>query len=218
MTSVEAQPALIQWLITALSQFEEFDKELQRINGVRCLCAGIFPTDILFRKIGDPMEITTLYGKAVSLLTDGWMYKALAALVFLLLQPHVMLFSAFTVLVFMDLSTKFIALSAGWLIETGKFVKPSLFDSIRGIAQAHRDRIINSHTMRTQFAEKLIVYLVLVFCGCFVDRLAGHSSMAQLAMAYLAGVEFLSIIENLDDAGISAVHNLAVLVKRKGNL
>ena len=164
------------------------------------------------------IAITTLYEKAVSLLTDGWMYKALAALVFLLLQPYVILFSAFTVLVFMDLFTKFIALSAGWLIETGKFVKPSLFESIRGIAQAHRDRIINSHAMRTRFAEKLIVYLVLVFCGCFVDRLSGHLGMAQLAMAYLAGVEFLSIIENLDDAGISAVHNLAVLVKKKGHL
>lgn len=130
-------------------------------------------------------------------------------------KPYVMLFSAFTVLVFLDLFSKFIALSAGWLIETGKFVKPSLFESVRGIAQAHRDRIINSHAMRTQFAEKLIVYLVLVFAGCFADRLIGHTSMAQLAMAYLAGVEFLSIVENLDDAGVSAVHDLAGLIKRK---
>lgn len=159
--------------------------------------------------------IIIIYGKAVSLLTNGWMYKAVAALIFFLLQPYVMLFSAFTVLVFLDLFSKFIALSAGWLIETGKFVKPSLFESVRGIAQAHRDRIINSHAMRTQFAEKLIVYLVLVFAGCFADRLIGHTSMAQLAMAYLAGVEFLSIVENLDDAGVSAVHDLAGLIKRK---
>lgn len=162
--------------------------------------------------------ITTIFEKAVNLLTDGWAYKVVAAIIFLLLQPHVMLFSAFTVLVFIDLFTKFIALSAGWLIETGKFVKPSLIDSIRGIGQAHRDRIINSHAMRTQFAEKLIVYLLLVIGGCFADRLTGHSGMAQVAMAYLAGVEFLSIIENLDDAGVSAVHNLAALVKKKGQL
>lgn len=64
--------------------------------------------------------IIMIYEKAVSLLTDGWMYKAVAALIFFLLQPHVMLFSAFTVLVFLDLFSKFIALSAGWLVETGR--------------------------------------------------------------------------------------------------
>lgn len=162
--------------------------------------------------------IIMIYEKAVSLLTDGWMYKATTALIFFLLQPHVMLFSAFTVLVFLDLFSKFIALSAGWLVETGRLKKPSLLDAIRGIGQAHRDRIINSHAMRTQFAEKLIVYLVLVFAGCFADRLIGHTGMAQLAMAYLAGVEFLSIVENLDDAGVSAVHNLAALVKKKNQI
>ena len=34
-------------------------------------------------------------------------------------------------------------------------------------------------------------------------------------IAYLASSELLSIVENLDDAGVSAVHDLAGLIKRK---
>lgn len=36
-----------------------------------------------------------------------------------------------------------------------------------------------------------------------------------LCVSYLAASELLSIAENLDDAGVSAVHELVGLIKRK---
>lgn len=124
------------------------------------------------------------------------------------------LFTAFACIVCVDLFAKFIALSYGYLAES-MTEKPSLIDSVKGIPAAHRAGVINSYAMRTQFVEKISVYMLLVVAGALVDFMLGRSEFANLIIAYLASSELLSIIENLDDAGVSAVHDLAGLIKRK---
>ena len=93
--------------------------------------------------------------------------------------------------------------------------KPSLIDSVKGIPAAHRAGVINNYAMRTQFVEQITVYMLLVVAGALVDFMLGRGEFANLVIAYLASSELLSIVENLDDAGVSAVHDLAALVKRR---
>lgn len=163
------------------------------------------------------IQIYNAADRAICGISDGWPYKIIMGILFIALSKHVMLFTAFVAVVAIDLFAKFIALSYHWLVEN-HVENPSLLDSIRGIPAAHRARIINSHEMKTQFAGKILAYMILVTAGGLVDFLVGHASFAQVVIAYLASTELLSIIENLDDAGVSAVHDLAALVKRRRSI
>lgn len=162
------------------------------------------------------MEQIYMYAdKAICAIPDGWPFKLLGGVVLISLSRHLTLFTAFTLVVALDLFAKFIALACGMLKENG-VVTPSLVDSIKAIPAAHQARIINSHEMKTQFVGKIIVYILLVMAGGLADILiGGHINFAQMVVAYLASTEVLSIIENLDDAGVSAVHGLATLIRRK---
>ena len=153
--------------------------------------------------------------KSICNITTGWLFKLAGGAVLLIVARHAALFTAFSLLVALDLFAKFIALSYEMVKAQGA-ENPSLLDSIKAIPEAHRQRIINSHEMKTQFAGKIIVYIMLVMAGGLADILIdGHVNFSQMVVAYLASTEVLSIIENLDDAGVSAVHGLATLIHRK---
>lgn len=162
------------------------------------------------------MEQIYMYAdKAICAIPDGWPFKLLGGVVLISLSRHLTLFTAFTLVVALDLFAKFIALAYEMLKSEGKQT-PSVVDSIKAIPAAHRARIINSHEMKTQFAGKIIVYILLVMAGELTDVLVGGNvNFSQMVVAYLASTEILSIIENLDDAGVSAVHGLAALIHRK---
>lgn len=164
-------------------------------------------------------QIQSAADRVLMSVPDSWQYKLGTGLMFLVMQKYVALFSAFCAVVFLDLAAKFIALSAGLLREGGK-ANPSLYESIRGIPEAHRRGIISSWEMKTQFIGKIIVYMLLVAGGSLVDFMIGGSALGFTSMiiAYLASTELLSIIENLDEAGVSALHGLVKLVKQKGRL
>lgn len=158
-----------------------------------------------------------IYGyayKTVCSIPDGWPFKLAGGAILLIIARHAILFTAFTDLVAIDLFAKFIALSYEMLKAQGK-ENPSLLESIEAIPEAHRQRIINSHEMKTQFIGKIIVYILAVIAAALVDFMIGHLNFSQIVIAYLASTELLSIIENLDDAGVSAVHELVGLIKRK---
>ena len=153
-------------------------------------------------------EISIWVGKVFDGLYIGWPYKTALGIVFLALERHLELFTAFACIVCVDLFAKFIALSYGYLSES-MTEKPSL------IPAAHRAGVINSYDMRTPFVEKISVYMLIVVAGALADFMLGRSEFANLVIAYLASSELLSIVENLDDAGVSAVHDLAGLIKKK---
>lgn len=158
-----------------------------------------------------------IYGyayKSICNITIGWPVKLVGGAVLLIVARHAALFTAFSLLVALDLFAKFIALSYEMMRVRGDN-DPSLLDSIKAIPEAHRQRIINSHEMKTQFIGKMIVYILTVIAAALVDFMIGHFNFSQIVIAYLASTELLSIIENLDDAGVSAVHDLVGLIKRK---
>ena len=158
-----------------------------------------------------------IYGyayKTVCSIPDGWPFKVAGGAIILIIARHAMLFTAFTALVAIDLFAKFIALSYEMLKAQG-VENPSFVESIKSIPEAHRQRIINSHEMKTQFLGKILMYIFAVFTAGLVDFMIGHINFGQMVIAYLASTELLSVIENLDDAGVSALHGLVSLVKRK---
>lgn len=152
--------------------------------------------------------------KSICNITTGWPFKMAGGAVLLVVARHAALFTAFSLLVVLDLFAKFIALSYE-MIKTQGTESPSLLESIKAIPEAHRQRIINSHEMKTQFSGKIIVYIIAVMAAGIVDFIVGHANFSQIVIAYLASTELLSTIENLDDAGVSAVHELVGLIKRK---
>lgn len=156
--------------------------------------------------------------RGISAMTNDWVLKIVASGVFLLLARHIAIFTLFSFVVIMDLFSKFISLAHKMEADEGR-EDLSIVAAIRGIPEAHRRGIINSYAMKTQFLTKIVIYMLTVVGAGSVDVLiilcGGRSEFVLLSISYLAATELLSIVENLDDAGVSAVHGLVTLIKRK---
>ena len=165
----------------------------------------------------EPNQFAEAINKAACRLGDFWEVKVVAGGVLAAAQFHFQLMSLFVALIVIDLATKWIELAHN-TIKTDDYT-PGLLESIKAIPQAHREGVISSKAMKTQFCGKIIVYVIVVMAGSIMDTMTvqvhSYGLVMPLCVSYLAASELLSIIENLDDAGVSAVHDLAALIKRK---
>ncbi len=155
---------------------------------------------------------------AAQTLWHGISYKSIAAAILaILLHKHAVLFIAFSALVFIDCFTRWMSLSYKRLQGMGQ--TPSVMQIIGGIEAAHAEGLISSEVMKHRFVGKLIVYILCVLAGVLVDvcMIALHQPpwAVPLVAGYLVVTELLSICENLNDAGIEAVGEIAALVKRR---
>lgn len=165
----------------------------------------------------EPNQFAEAINRAACRLGDFWEVKVVAGGVLAAAQFHFQLMSLFVALIVIDLATKWIELAHN-TIKTDDYT-PGLLESIKAIPQAHREGVISSKAMKTQFCGKIIVYVIVVMAGSIMDTMTvqvhSYGLVMPLCVSYLAASELLSIIENLDDAGVSAVHDLAALIKRK---
>lgn len=157
-------------------------------------------------------------GHAARKIIDSWQIKSIAASVLGLLQFHAELLGLFVLVVIIDLITKWISLSYAYLVAYN--VKaPGVAQCVVAIPAAHRAGVIRSYTMKTRFASKLIIYLLLATASGAVDRmliLMKHPGIfLPLCIGYLAATELLSCIENLNDANVSIAAKLIDKVKAK---
>lgn len=155
---------------------------------------------------------------AAQTLCQGISYKSVAAAILaILLHKHAVLFIAFSALVFIDCFTRWMSLSYKRLQGMGQ--TPSVMQIIGGIEAARAEGLISSEVMKHRFVGKIIVYILCVLAGVLVDvtMLALHQPpwAVPLVAGYLVVTELLSICENLNDAGIEAVGEIAALVKRR---
>lgn len=165
----------------------------------------------------DALKISAL--GAIDALLEGITYKSLiAALLAILLHKHSVLFLAFSALVFIDCFTRWMSLSSKRL-ESLSGEKPTVLQIIKGIKAARSEGLISSEVMKHRFIGKIIVYILCVLAGVLVDvtmlALGQPTWAVPLVAGYLVVTELLSICENLDDAGIEAVEEIAALVKRR---
>lgn len=155
---------------------------------------------------------------AAQTLWHGISYKSIAAAILaILLHKHAVLFIAFSALVFIDCFTRWMSLSYKRLQGMGQ--TPSMMQIIGGIEAARAEGLISSEVMKHRFVGKLIVYILCVLAAVLVDvcMIAMHQPpwAVPLVAGYLVVTELLSICENLNDAGIEAVGEIAALVKRR---
>lgn len=155
---------------------------------------------------------------AAQTLWHGISYKSIAAAILaILLHKHAVLFIAFSALVFIDCFTRWMSLSYKRLQGMGQ--TPSVMQIIGGIEAARAAGLISSEVMKHRFVGKLIVYILCVLAAVLVDvcMIALHQPpwAVPLVAGYLVVTELLSICENLNDAGIEAVGEIAALVKRR---
>lgn len=155
---------------------------------------------------------------AAQTLWHGISYKSIAAAILaILLHKHAVLFIAFSALVFIDCFTRWMSLSYKRLQGMGQ--TPSIMQIIGGIEAARAEGLISSEVMKHRFVGKLIIYILCVLAAVLVDvcMIALHQPpwAVPLVAGYLVVTELLSICENLNDAGIEAVGEIAALVKRR---
>lgn len=156
---------------------------------------------------------------AVQTLTQGWSYKALiAAMLAMIFHKHAILFYSFAFLVFIDCFTKWVAIAYSYLKDKG-VLSPTLWDSIKGIKEARAAKKIKSEVMKHRFLGKIGVYLICALSAAVVDvvmRVLDRPTFAVMTViGYLVVTELLSIIENLNDAGVEAMSGLVAFVKKK---
>lgn len=155
--------------------------------------------------------------RAATRLGDYWQAKIVVSGIITAVQFHLELLALFTILIVIDLATKWIELAYN-TIKTDTY-NPDIIESIKAIPEAHKEGVISSRKMKTQFCGKILVYVIVVMAGNVIDTMTvhahGYGLVMPLCISYLAASELLSIIENLDDAGVSAVHDLVNIIKRR---
>lgn len=174
-------------------------------------------------KIGDIM--LTMQDSAASL-TDYWLVKFVLSLAIAGFgNIHGMALCAFTLLVFIDLISKWVAISYGYLKELGE--EPDLLSSFLGIKRAHQAGKISSRVMGHRFVSKFIWYAIVTIVAASADYMAAEAGYKNMLLPtvwlYLTITEVMSILENFHDAGVNQASDLLDLIRnlnplKKGGL
>lgn len=153
-------------------------------------------------------------------LMDNFILKIIGSGVVIMLVYHSMLCALFTVMVCLDLYTRWIALTKKYLESEDK--ESSLLDCVKSMNTARKAGFINSYMMRKCFVSKMLTYFIAVFGAFIVDviltKIGTKPMMVTTALGYLATTELLSVVENLDEAGVAMVHDLVEILKGKRKL
>ena len=134
-------------------------------------------------------------------------------------HKYSVLMVCFCTLLYLDILTRWIAISYAYLVEQGN-AAPAFFDAVKGINSARKARKINSTEMRKRGVSKLFVYIICLLMAVVCDVMSFENNISpqivQVVSGYLAMGEALSIIENLSDAGVKSMGRLAEILKRRG--
>lgn len=169
------------------------------------------------------MDITELYQNIISTirhLGEHWAIKlAGAAFVGAACSMHGQLLLAFVGLVVIDLITKWIALSKEHLSKRKRKKPYTIWECVLNIPKARKAGYIKSEAMKHRFLGKIIVYLLVVFAGAFADHIMQTMDKPTwavlLLVGYLSITELISILENLQDAGVEEAGQLHDILEKK---
>ena len=153
-------------------------------------------------------------------LMDNFILKLIGSGVVIVLVYHSMLCALFAIVVCLDLYTRWLALTKKYLESEDK--ESSLLDCVKNMNTARKAGFINSYMMRKCFVSKMLTYFIAVFGAFIVDviltKIGTKPMMVTTALGYLATTEVLSVVENLDEAGVAMVHDLVEILKGKRKL
>lgn len=170
-------------------------------------------------------EIVTFISEAWKTLSESFAIKAVLAIIaevaiYILGLKHIQVLGIFIILVFLDLITRWSAISYKMLIDMG--ANPdniSGWDKYVAIPAAWGKGLISSKHMRKPFVTKVLTYCLATGAAWCFDYMAGAYAFAvNLVWLYLGSVEFLSILENMRDGGNTAIAGLLDVVHAKVDL
>lgn len=153
-------------------------------------------------------------------LSDFWLVKCVGALfIAIVFNLHAQLLLAFTGLVIVDLISKWIALSRQYLIKSRRRKNPSFWACVLNMYNAREARYIKSSEIKHRFLGKIIVYILVVFAGGVIDLmmqvLQKPTWAVVLLVGYLSIAELISVVENLQDAGVEEAARLHEILEKK---
>ena len=156
-------------------------------------------------------------------LTDSFLLKTLlsgagALGIWLIGVKHVQILGVFVLLVFVDLFTKWAAISYKMLIdEYGYKVEDiAVWEKYRAIPLAFDKGLISSRFMRKGFVFKVATYVAATLAAFLFDEMSGQKQFAvSLVWLYLGSSEFLSVMENLRDGGNVMLGKFLDLIRTK---
>ena len=169
------------------------------------------------------MDFTELYQNMVGTvghLSENWVMKmAGAAFVGAACSMHGQLLLAFVALIIIDLITKWIALSHDYLTKRKRRKNQTLWQCVTNIPAARAAGYIKSEAMKHRFLGKIVVYLIVIFAGATIDNIMLTMEKPVWAVVLLAGylsiTELISIVENLQDAGVEEAEHLHEILEKK---
>ena len=158
----------------------------------------------------------------LSRMADGWAEKlGLSLVVTIAYEDHAQIFAAFFLLVCADLATKWLSLSRQHLVETGAD-EPSIWQAFWNMKAARRAGYIKSDIMRKRFVPKILTYFGVVGAAAVLDfiLIKAHAPAfaTTLVIGYLSLTEFISILENMQTAGIKEAGELVDMARRRGGI
>ena len=156
-------------------------------------------------------------------LTDSFVLKALlsgaaSVGIWLIGIKHVQILGVFILLVFIDLFTKWAAISYQMLIDEYGYDKDQIavWEKYRAIPLAFEKGLISSRYMRKGFVFKVATYVAATMAAVLFDEMSGQKQFAvSLVWLYLGSCEFLSVMENLRDGGNAMLGKFLDLIRTK---
>ena len=169
------------------------------------------------------MDFTELFssakGTAANLGNNGAVKFVGASIVGAACSMHGQLLLAFVGLIIIDLVTKWIALSKEYLTKRKRKKNLTLWQCVVNIPAARSAGYIKSEAMKHRFLGKIIVYLLVVFAGALADHIMMTMDKPQwavvLLVGYLSVTELISILENLQDAGVEEAGQLHDILEKR---
>lgn len=169
------------------------------------------------------MDMAELYQNMIGTighLGEHWTVKlAGAVFVGVACSMHGQLLLAFVALIIIDLITKWIALSHDYLTKRKRRKNPTLWQCVTNIPAARAAGYIKSEAMKHRFLGKIVVYLLVIFAGAAIDNIMMTMDKPVWAVVLLAGylsiTELISIVENLQDAGVEEAEKLHEILEKK---
>lgn len=142
-----------------------------------------------------------------------WEYKVVAGLFAMVFsEAFFKLLLLFLLLTLLDCYTRWVAISASLWKHTYPNSKGNLWIYTKRIYHTWKMRWISSAGLRDGFTDKYTAYMLLLLATSLVDAALVISkapiSISSIVVTCLAITEFISILENLSEAGI-AVHIIA---------
>ena len=158
-------------------------------------------------------------GTASSLGDNGTVKLVGATIVGAACSMHGQLLFAFVTLIIVDLITKWIALSREYLTKRKRKKTTTLWQCVCNIPAARAAGYIKSASMKHRFLGKIVVYLIVIFAGASIDNIMMTMDKPVWAVVLLAGylsiTELISILENLEDAGVEEAGKLHDIIEKK---